>query len=94
MATPFISQLLVDLCDSVRALKKENKDLIALAGDARARVDAQTGVEGKQRNQIAVQDAQNAELVGRANKFEKERLVLMFVIAVLVAIVVGLMCSK
>ena len=86
MATLFIAQLLVDLRDAVRALRKENKDLKALLGKAGAKVD----VEVQLWNQVAVLDARNVELVGRVNKLEKERVVFMFVFFICVAIVVGL----
>jgi len=69
----------VDLCDAVRVLKKENKELKALLGNAAARMDAQVVVEAQLRNQVFVLYGQNAELVGRVNKLEKERVVFMFV---------------
>lgn len=78
MTTPFIAELLVDLRDVARKLKKENKDLKAQIGEAHARANAQIEVEG----QFAVQVARNADLVGRVNKLEKERVVFMFVILV------------
>jgi len=90
MATLFIAQLLVDLRDAVRALRKENKDLKALLGKAGAKVDAQVDVEVQLWNQVAVLDARNVELVGRVNKLEKERVVFMLVFFICVAIVVGL----
>lgn len=94
MANPFITQLLVDLRDAVRTLKKENKEMRAHIAEARARMDAQIAVETQLRRQVAVQDARNAELLGRVNKLEKERAVFIFGILVCVAMVAGLLCIK
>ncbi|CAL4895734.1 unnamed protein product [Urochloa decumbens] len=104
MATPFISQLLVDLRDAVRSLKETNKQLKAQLAAFAGRMDEQ-GVEEAQlrdlvaeihqlRNQIVVKEDANARLTGRVEKLEKERVVLIIVIVACFAIVLGLMFSK
>ena len=102
MTTPFIAELLRDLCDAVRALKKENKTLEA--GIVAAENAAQNAVQNAEqklyeeiaflKNQVAENEARNAILVASVKALEKERVVLRILIVVCIAVVVGLIFSS
>ena len=102
MATPFIAELLRDLRDAVRALKKENKELET--GIAAAENAAQDAVQKAQqkcyeevtklKKQIAENEATKAGLIASVKALEKERVVLRILIVVCLAVVVGLMFSQ
>ena len=92
MTTPFIAQLLRDLRDAVRSLKKEKKEMeegIAAAQNALQGPYEQIGLL---KIQIAEKEATNSELMTTVKKLQKERVVLRLVIFVCMAVVVGLMC--
>ena len=102
MATPFIAELLRDLRDAVRALKKENKTLEA--GIVAAENAAQNAVQNAKqklyeeiaflKNQVAENEARNAILIASVKALEKERVVLRILIVVCIAVVVGLIFSS
>jgi len=90
--TPFIAQLIRDLRDAVRSLKKEKKEMeegIAAAQNALQGPYEQIGLL---KIQIAEKEATNSELMTTVKKLQKERVVLRLVIFVCMAVVVGLMC--
>ena len=102
MATPFIAELLRDLRDAVRALKKENKTLEArIVAAENAAQNAVQNAEQKLyeeiaflKNQVAENEARNAILIASVKALEKERVVLRILIVVCIAVVVGLIFSS
>ena len=90
--TPFIAQLIRDLRDAVRSLKKEKKEMeegIAAAQNALQGPYEQIGLL---KIQIAEKEATNSELMTTVKKLQKERVVLRLVIFVCMAAMVCLMC--
>jgi len=98
MTTPFIAQLLRDLRDAVRSLKKEKKEMEE--GFATAQNAAENALQGQYEQighlnrLLAEKEAANAELKTTVEMLQKERVVLRLVIGVCIAVVVGLICRK
>ncbi|KAG2620927.1 hypothetical protein PVAP13_3NG235326 [Panicum virgatum] len=98
MTTPFIAQLLRDLRDAVRSLKKEKKEMEE--GFATAQNAAENALQGQYEQighlnrLLAEKEAANAELKTTVEMLQKERVVLRLVIGVCIAVVVALICRK
>jgi septal ring factor EnvC (AmiA/AmiB activator) len=97
MTTPFIAQLLRDLRDAVRSLKKEKK---MEEGFATAQNAAENALQGQYEQighlnrLLAEKEAANAKLKTTVEMLQKERVVLRLVIGVCIAVVVALICRK
>lgn len=91
-----MKQLLADLCETVRSMKKENRELTTLLGekDGDARLEQQRAEAWRNRQQVPEKDAENAELKLMLKKVEQDRIVLLFVLLVSVSVVFGLLFSK
>jgi len=97
MTTPFIAQLLRDLHDAVRSLKKEKEMEEGFAAAQNAAENALQGQYeqiGHLNRLLAEKEAANAELKTTVEMLQKERVVLRLVIGVCIAVVVALICRK
>lgn len=89
--TPFVKQLLLDLRDTVKDLKKEKKELSAVLCHAGCRVDEQVVEIGELKRLLARKDAEIEGLQMVAKKLGSERCLLRFMLVVILAVVVALM---
>lgn len=90
----FIRELLIDLRDTVRALKMENKQLKSYLFDAMTKLEENKSEKEALNKELYEKNAANAELMGRVQKLEHERMMLMVVVVCCVGVLLGMMFSK
>ncbi|WVZ81936.1 hypothetical protein U9M48_029260 [Paspalum notatum var. saurae] len=84
-ATPYVKQLLKDLCGAVRGLRKKNKELAADLDEEGSKMEEHMAAVLGLKKVVADKDAEIAALTVQVQKLRKESSILRLVFVMLVA---------